>query len=620
MGMNVKHAYLILAHGQWELLRTLLATIDDERNDIFVHIDAKAGALPELRTTKATLTVLDKRIDVRWGDVSVVEAEYALFDAAVASGPHSYYHLLSGADLPLRTQDEIHSFFDANYPKEFVGYTLTEMTPEVARKVCRWHLFPGSFRKRNLLRALFLRVQEALGIYRNRGIEFKKGTQWASVTESGARVFLEGYPAMRKVFSHTFCADEIALHTLIWNSPLRENIYSLESDAKGCARAIGWKDGCLYDWSADDFDTLVSSGAMFARKFNLTDRDFLRRITALSLGSLSEAKSSPAISVIMPVYNAAGTLERSLGSLREQSFRDFEVVFVDDCSTDGSSMILEEFSRTSGIPCRIVRQTRNSGVAAARNLGLEAAEGEYVAWLDADDALMPQALSRALDFARPLAPGAPADIVGFDWRLGFEKNSRYMRQADWETPLEALKALCGGTARWNLWLFLLRREFVESEELRFSEGANMGEDMAFMIKAFSRASSAVQLHEALYLYNAVNSSSISKTLSESRRREIESNIGKANQALESSRYSEEIIPYIDHLKLFLKLPLLISEEKSDYLLWYSWMQEANPRAFENKALPLRTRVLQWMASKKLWAGVRFYYIFVYKFVYGVVYR
>lgn len=616
----MKHAYLILAHGQWELLRTLLATLDDRRNDIYVHIDSKVRTLPILKTSHAGLTVLKNRVDVRWGDVSVVEAEYALFEAAVAAGPYEYYHLLSGADLPLKNQDEIHSFFEKNGGKEFVGYTLTEMTPEVVRKVCRWHLFPGSFRRRNVLRAAFLRIQETFGIYRNKGIDFKKGTQWASITDSAARVFLEGYPPMRRVFSHTFCADEIALHTLIWNSPLRDNIYSLESDGEGCKRAIGWKDGCLFDWGREDYESLVSAGALFARKFNLSDREFIRKIVSLSLPFEEIDSERPSISVIMPVFNAAGTLERSLASLKDQTLKDFEVIFVDDCSTDGSSRILETFAKNSGLSCKIVRQTKNSGVAAARNLGIEAAEGEYIAWLDADDALMPDALEKALEMAKPLAPGRPADIVGFDWRLGFEKNSRYMRQADWETPLEALKALCGGTARWNLWLFLLRREFVESAGLRFAPGANMGEDMAFMLKAFAFANDAVQLHEALYLYNAVNSSSISKTLGEDRRKEIEANVARAKSFLEESEYAEEMGPYIDHLKLFLKLPLLISDNGSDYRLWHSWMDEANPSAAKNKALPIRTRALQWMAWKKLWIGVRLYYIFVYKFVYGVIYR
>lgn len=616
----MKHAYLILAHSDWELLRTLISTLDDERNDIYVHIDAKVGSLPKLSTSRAGLEILPYRIDVRWGDVSVVEAEYALFRAAAAGGPYAYYHLLSGTDLPLKSQDEIHSFFDANSGKEFVGYTLTQMTPELVRKVCRWHLFPGSFRRKNILRSLFLRFQEILGIRRNRGIDFKKGTQWVSLTENGARVFLDGYPSMRRVFSHTFCADEIVVHTLIWHSPLRKNIYSLDSDGEGCKRAIGWRDGCLYDWSADDYDALAGSGALFARKFNLSDRAFIRRVVTLSLPAASTRHNIPALSVIMPVYNAAAMLDISLDSLRNQTFRDFEVVFIDDCSTDGSSAILEEFARTSGISCRIVRQVRNRGVAAARNLGLDAARGEYIAWLDADDALMPGALGMLYDYARPLDNGSPADIVGFDWRLGFEKNSRYMRQADWKSPLEALKALCGGIARWNLWLFLLRREFVESLGLRFAPGANMGEDMAFMLKAFASASKVVQIHEPLYRYNAVNSSSISRTLDERRRREIEANVLSAQSALEASEYAGELTPYFDYLKLYLKLPLLITDNRSSYMLWHTWMEEANPRAAANRSLPLRTRVLQWMAWKKLWAGVLLYYVFVYKFVYGIIYR
>ena len=65
------------------------------------------------------------------------------------------------------------------------------------------------------------------------------------------------------------------------------------------------------------------------------------------------------ISLIMPVYNAAHCLPESLQTIREQTFRDFEVVFVDDCSTDGTAALLEEFRHESGISCKIVRQERN---------------------------------------------------------------------------------------------------------------------------------------------------------------------------------------------------------------------------------------------------------------------
>ena len=282
----MKHAYLILAHGQWELLDILLDCIDDERNDIFVHIDAKVGRLPELHTEKAGLFILDKRVDVRWGDVSVVEAEYVLFEHAVAHGPYAYYHLLSGADLPLKTQDYIHSFCKENQGKEFIGYTLTSITPEVERKARRWHLFPRQFKSRNLLikavRAGFLRLQELFGIRRNRNVDFKKGSQWVSVTDDMARCFIDNKDWVMKTFTHTFCADEMVFHTLCWMSPLRSNIWCTTDDARGCMRAIGWHDGCLNDWSPADYDTLAKSDALFARKFNCSDMGFVKRIAELS--------------------------------------------------------------------------------------------------------------------------------------------------------------------------------------------------------------------------------------------------------------------------------------------------------------------------------------------------
>lgn len=278
----MKHAYLILAHNEWKLLRTLVRCLDDERNDIYLHIDAKVAELPEVKTERAGLYILADRVDVRWGDLSVVEAEYALFGSAVRNGPYAYYHLLSGVDLPLKSQDYIHSFFDANQGKEFIGYTLTSMTPEVVRKVQRWHLFPRSFRSGNLfvraIRAGFLRFQEACGIKRNLGINFKKGTQWVSVTDGMARYFTEHREWAVRVFTHTFCCDEIVMQTLCWQSPYRKNIYCTDNDAKGCMRAIGWKDGCLYDWTAADYDSLMQSDALFARKFNSRDMEFVARI------------------------------------------------------------------------------------------------------------------------------------------------------------------------------------------------------------------------------------------------------------------------------------------------------------------------------------------------------
>lgn len=322
------------------------------------------------------------------------------------------------------------------------------------------------------------------------------------------------------------------------------------------------------------------------------------------------------VSIIMPVYNAAATLQRSLESIKAQTFRDFELVFVDDCSSDGTSDMIRRFVGNSGIACKYVRQEKNGGVAAARNRGLEMAEGDYVAWVDADDLIVPEALEKAVDAAEK----CDADIVGWDWTLGFEKSGRYMRQAEYSTPLEALKAMMGGTMRWNLWLFLTRRSLLVEYGIRFIDGANMGEDMMLMLKAFCCSRRVARICEALYCYNAVNTSSISRQFSAARRREVSANVESFAKFLSGTGYAGELKEYVFHLKLFIKLPLIISAERSDYDIWYSWFPDANPYAIANKALPWRTRALQWMAARRMWLGVRLYYFLVYKFVYGIIYR
>ena len=98
----------------------------------------------------------------------------------------------------------------------------------------------------------------------------------------------------------------------------------------------------------------------------------------------------PLFSVVIPLYNKADTIERTLRSVAMQTFRDFEVVIVDDGSTDNSVDIVERFEGVDHL--RVMRQ-KNAGVSAARNRGVRESDGKYIAFIDADDEWSPNFLT-----------------------------------------------------------------------------------------------------------------------------------------------------------------------------------------------------------------------------------
>ena len=271
----MKHAYLILAHNEFGILERLLKSLDDSRNDIYIHYDAKVSDLPKIEIDKARLIVLSDRVDVSWGDYSVFEAELNLFKEAAKNGPYQYYHLLSGVDMPLKSQNYLHEFFDKNADKEFIGYYQGNISEEINRKVQKYHLFPSSFREhtglnlvKKISRSLFLKGQELLGVRRNKDINFKKGTQWISITDGLVKLILSKKSEIEKTYHNTFCCDEIVVQTICWNSEFKDNIFDVKDEGRGCMREIRWENNVIRDWTDADFAYLMNSDKLFARKFN----------------------------------------------------------------------------------------------------------------------------------------------------------------------------------------------------------------------------------------------------------------------------------------------------------------------------------------------------------------
>ena len=121
----------------------------------------------------------------------------------------------------------------------------------------------------------------------------------------------------------------------------------------------------------------------------------------------------PAVSVIIPAFNAAAYLSRCLQSLQAQTFRDWEAIVVDDGSTDGTPALLDSFAAQDARIRAIHKE--NGGVSFARNSALALADGKYVLFVDSDDFLHPQAMELCLNLAEKDA----SDVVAFTYSRSY---------------------------------------------------------------------------------------------------------------------------------------------------------------------------------------------------------
>lgn len=280
---------MIMAHNEWGLLQQLITLLDDERNDIFILIDKKVRAKPNIIAEKSVVRFVPDslRVDIRWGTSSLVEADLTLLEYAYSFSPYEYYHLLSGVDLPIKGNNYIHNFFSENKGKEFVGFMPYSKTNTYEQRLRYYHFFVPKTRKRSLRKYvplvfhdILLFCQKALHIKRYPDIEIRKGEMWVSITEQFAKYTLERKLDIFRKIQYTQLVDELIWQTVIWNSPFRNSIYTLTSEHDGCMREIDWKRGRPYVWGQDehDFEILMKSNKLFARKFSSKFPDIIDKV------------------------------------------------------------------------------------------------------------------------------------------------------------------------------------------------------------------------------------------------------------------------------------------------------------------------------------------------------
>jgi len=222
------------------------------------------------------------------------------------------------------------------------------------------------------------------------------------------------------------------------------------------------------------------------------------------------ADETPQISVIVPVYDVEGYLRACLDSVLHQSFTDFELIAVEDCSTDSSPRILAEIA-ASDPRIKVISLAENGGLGNARNVGLDAARGRYVLFVDSDDWLEDDALRLVHERAEATA----ADLVMFDYARVYWWGSRQRNMLgdnldDTGTPVLTLHDRPELADVLNVaWNKLYLREFIERHGFRFPTGYY--EDLPWTYPVLLAAERIAPMDRVLYNYRQRRSGNILRT-------------------------------------------------------------------------------------------------------------
>ena len=230
------------------------------------------------------------------------------------------------------------------------------------------------------------------------------------------------------------------------------------------------------------------------------------------------------VSVIMPLYNAKDYVKLTVDSILNQTLTNLEIVIVDDCSTDGSLNLCRElYGHDARV--RILQQPQNMGAGAARNAGIQAASGDYIALVDSDDELLPDTLGKMLEtaqkynadivhntefkFPMPDEDGKmPLQLIADNVEL-FPHSTESIRYTELtlldDDTASRLEKWIARQIGWSVCNKMFRRKFLTDNSIYFSD-MKVAEDMVFCFECLFKAKNYVILPGGGYVYRIVGTS------------------------------------------------------------------------------------------------------------------
>lgn len=215
------------------------------------------------------------------------------------------------------------------------------------------------------------------------------------------------------------------------------------------------------------------------------------------------------ISIVVAVYNAENTLEKCVNSLLLQTYKNTEIILVNDCSTDNSLKICYNYAQNNS-NIIVINCEENVGVSAARNKGIKKSSGKYICFVDSDDYVVNNYIDRLYELSRKYNT---VPICGFTFydEYSHKKPVDYV----WSSGNQLVSLgdafrlydECYLNALWNK---MFRNDIIKTHTIKFDESLSMGEDLRFSLNYFEKAKliNVYVIAEPLYNYFKVNSNSL----------------------------------------------------------------------------------------------------------------
>lgn len=276
-----RHAYLIIAHHHFDMLKRMMRVLDSENADFYIHINKSAKDVDEADILSAAVksrAKIFRTYKITWGADTQIRCELFLMEQAVR-GRYDYYHLLSGVDIPLKTGAEIEAFFEAQTgsfleikQESDLGGTLDRVRYyyPFQRFIGRQKAGQGAvYALLDQLSYESIKLQKLLHIDRTKNAPFAycRGGNWFSIRHELAAYVLTQKKVIRRRFFQSVTADEMFLQCVAMASPLRDTII------RENLRLVDWSrtehGGCSpHTFTMDDWDMLTTSDKLWARKFD----------------------------------------------------------------------------------------------------------------------------------------------------------------------------------------------------------------------------------------------------------------------------------------------------------------------------------------------------------------